>query len=213
MPASDSAMSSPMGGSDSSKMGGGMASASILGFLAFGMTAILFGLSQLPKPYANGFVGYSGVTGTDIALGGLVLGIVGIILLLQNHLYWGIGFLGFAAFWFTTSASFTTGTLLGGGPIAYGAAGFAFIWLLFTLTLLLSSMKHGWGSFFFLLFLLIGFILLIIEAWTAGGGFTKISSGEHWAVGGEWIFLGLVAWYSGTAHLTQHSYGKRVLPI
>ncbi len=207
MPASDSAMTSPMGGSDSSKMGGGTASPSILGFLAFGLTAVLFGLSQLPKPYGNGFLGFGGVTATDIAFGGLVVGIVGIILLLQNHLFWGIGFLGYAAFWWSASTLAVAG-------LGYGPAGLAFIWLLFTLTLLISSMKHGWGSFFFLLFLLIGFILLIIEAWTAGAsGVAKISSGEHWAVGGEWIFLGLVAWYAGTAHLSQHTYGKKILPI
>jgi succinate-acetate transporter protein len=207
MPAGDTAtMSGASMVSDASsgaKTTNGWASPAILGFLAFGMTIILFGLSKLPKPYGNGFVGFAGVPATEAVLGGAVLGLVGLITLWKGHLYWGSAFLGYAAFWITLTES---------GTFGYGSAGFAFIWLLFTLTFLLSSFKHGWGTFFFLLFLFVGFILLLIEFWQMGAG-TKISSGEMWAVGGEWIFTGLIAWYAGTADLTNHTYNKRVLPI
>jgi uncharacterized protein len=212
MPATDSAMGPPMGSDSSSGAPGGgmankMASPAILGLLAFGMTAILFGLSQLPKPYGNGFVGFAGVQDTELILGGLVLILVGLIALWRGHLFWGTAFFGYGAFW----ASWAAVTTLTPG---YATAAVAFIWLMFTLTFLISSFKHGWVTFFFLLFLFIGFILLVIEFWQWGSGglTTKISSGESWAIGAIWIIAGFIAWYNGTAQLTEHTYGKKILP-
>jgi len=168
------------------------------------MTAILYGLSLLPKPYGNGFVGYFGVTTTEGVLGGLVLIIVGIITLQQNHMYWGSAFLGWGAMW-------ASWAYIGAGALGYGAAGVAFIWLLFTLTFLISSFKHGWGTFFLFLFLFVGTILLVIEFWQ-GGARNSISSGEMWAAGGLWVATGVIGWYLGTAHLTNHTYSRKVLP-
>lgn len=214
-------MASPSGGSEMSsgapggKAANGWAGAAILGFLAFGLTSILYGLSELPKPYSNGFVVLSGAnTITDIALGGLVLVLIGIIGLLQGHAYWGSAFLGFGAFWVTWS---TTGQAIQGyvaapGVGAYAIAGVAFIWILFSLTYLASSMKHGWGSFIGLLLLFIALIVTLVECWTLGGA-TKVSSGEQWAVGGLWIFTGLIWWLHGTADLTNHTYGRKVIPF
>jgi succinate-acetate transporter protein len=221
MPATDSAMASPMGASDMSsgapgaKMTNGWMGTAILGALAFGLTAILFGLSQLPKPYSNGFVAATGGNvATDLTLGGLVLVLVGLIGLFRDHAYWGAVFLGFGAFWisWSTTGQGLQGYVLAPGVGAFAIAGLAFIWLLFTLTFLISSMKHGWGSFFGFLFLFIAFILILVEAWTLGGA-NKVSSGEQWAVGGLWIFTGLVWWLKGTADLTNHTYGRRVIPF
>ena len=211
MPAVDTAMGTPSGGMDSSsgapgsKTTNGWASPSIIGLLAFGMTTILYGLMNLPKPYGNGFVGYAGIPMTDIVLGGLILILVGVISLSKNHTFWGSVFLGWGAFWGTWAI---IGTAHG-----YGAAGLAFVWLLFTLTFLISSMKHGWMTFFLFLFLFVGMILLVIEFWQYGANpTTTISSGEMWAVGVVWIISGLIAWYLGTADLTNHSYSKKILP-
>jgi len=203
-------MGTPSGGMESSsgvpgsKSTNGWASPSIIGLLAFGMTTILFGLSYLPTPYSKGFLTYGGVPSTELVLGGLVLIIAGIIALSNNHLYWGSAFLGWGGFWASWS-------IVGGGAHAYGAAGLAFVWMLFTLTFLISSFKHGWVTFFLFLFLLVGFILLVVEFWQGGAG-NSISTGEMWAVGGIWIFTGLIAWYLGTAQLTNHTYGRKALP-
>jgi uncharacterized protein len=202
---SDSSSGAPGG-----KMTSDWASPAIIGLLAFGMTIILFGLANLPKPYGNGFVGFAGIPATETLLGGLILVLAGIIGLLKGHTYWGSAFLGYGAFWLSAASGAVT--LTGVGAHGYGGAGFMFIWLLFTLTFLISSMKHGWGTFFFLLFLFVGFALLIVEFWQTGAA-NKISSGEMWAVGGEWIFTGVIAWYAGTADLTNHTYGRKVLPI
>ena len=201
-------VSGSVSGAPGTKMANGWASISVLGLLAFGMTTILFGLVQLPKPYGNGFVGFSGFPATEFILGGLILIIIGIIGLLKDHTFWGSIFLGYGAFWASAALTSATGTITSG----YGAAGFGFIWLLFSLTFLISSMKHGWGTFFYLLFLFIAFILILVEAWQ-GGAASSISTGEQWAIGGVWVFTGFIAWYGGTAQLTAHTYGRKILPI
>ena len=98
------------------------------------------------------------------------------------------------------------------GVFGYGGAGFMIIWMLFTLTFLISSFKHGWGTFLGLLFLFVGIILLVIDLWQIGAGNT-ISSGEKWAIGGEWIATGLIWWYGATAALTNHTYNRKLLPV
>jgi succinate-acetate transporter protein len=223
MPASDSAMGASTMGSDSppgamgGKMTSGWASPSILGLLVFGMMTIFFGLFMLPGPYSNGFVGAAHGLSTSIpalfvvamAVGAL-LALVGIGLMLQGHLYWGSAFLGYGVFWGAFGwANHTVG--FGGG---YGMAAFMFLWLLFTLTFLISSIKHGWGTFIAFLFLFVGFILLTILFFQLGATpVPKISSGEDWAIGGEFIATGIIWWYGGTAQLTNHSFGKKIFPM
>jgi succinate-acetate transporter protein len=219
-------MASSTGGSEMSSgapagsMANGWAGAAILGFLAFGLTAILFGLSQLPKPYGNGFAQFATVNGvSDAVVGGVILVLVGLIGLIRGHAYWGSAFLGFGGFWYVWA---TTGQGLQSlinfavpSAAPYAVAGLAFVWMLFTLTYLLSSMKHGWFTFIAFLLLFVSFILLIVVAWQTGAA-TKppgVGSGEQWALGGLWIFTGLLWWLHGTADLTNHSYGRKVIPL
>lgn len=213
MPASDSAMGTPSMGMDSSsgapggKTMGGWASPTILGLLVFGLMTVLLGLWALPKPYGNGFIlDLSGITIAAYAVAGL-LTLTGVIALLEGHLYWGSAFLGYAAFWGSWGYAFHHLGFFSG----YGLAGFYFIWLMFTLTFLISSIKHGWGTFVAFLFLFVGFILLTILAWQTGAA-QSISSSEHWTFGGELILTGLIWWYGGTAGLTNHTFGKKFLP-
>lgn len=220
MPATDSAMG-PTSGSDSSsgvpgdKKTNEWASPAVLGMLVFGLTIILFGLSRLPHPYGSAFGSltipvFGGVASTELYLGGLVLGLCGLIGLRVGHHYWGSAFLGYGGFWFVIA-------VVGLGSLGYAMAGLAFLLFLFTLTFLISSMKHGWGTFLFFLLLFVGTILLMIEFWQAGGlpwfDNSKISAGMMWAVGGEWIVTGFVAWYGGTAMLTNQAYGRKILPV
>jgi uncharacterized protein len=216
MPATDAAMGPPMGSGSSSggmgsKMTSGWASPAILGLLVFGMITMLLGLLLLPKPYGNG---YEAIAGGIFTFGwwiGIALGLIGLMSYLQGHQYWATAFLGYGIFWVAWSYANVTGGYLNSG---FGVAGLMFIWLMFTAALLISSFKHGWGTFFSFLFLAIGFILLIVGFWQMGPTLliTKISAGERWAIGGELIFTGLVWWYNGTAQLTEHTYGRRLLP-
>lgn len=196
---------------------------SIFGLLAFGLVSMLFGLSQLPGPYGHGFdlpiAANLYVTGATVSLtmttlGGVALFLVGIVMFLKSaEPYWAVAFTGYGAFWAilgtvaTTAANYST--------YGYGTAGFALVWMLFTLTLLISSFKHGWMTFLFYLVLFIGLALLVVEFWQwgAGGATTKISGDELGVIGGFWIAAGILAWYGGTSRLTELNWGRKLLPL
>ena len=234
MPATDSAMGPPPGSGSMSGAPDTKANEThgpaILGLLAFGMMSILFGLSQLPGPYGSGFdaktpVGFytiwtpgATVTASMGLLGGLVLVLVGLIILFRGWgTYWGVAFFGYGAFWaiWAGVSPVVNNHILYG----FGTAGFAFVWLMFTLTFLLSSMKHGWMTFLFFLVLTLSYILLVVEFWQWGAwanghppSATIIPGTELAAIGGFWILSGFLAWYLGTARLTEMNYGRKLLP-
>ncbi len=214
MAASESIMGSAKGmemGSSTGGLASGWASSSVLGLLAFGMTMIVFGLSNLPPPYGNGFnVGgnFWALYGLAFVFGGLASGLAGLIALKRGQLFWGTAFVSFGAFWIAYAI---THYFVSGGVVNYGFAGFLFVWVLFSLTFLINSIKHGWITFLFFLFLFVGFVLLVVEYWQYGAGNT-VSSGEMWAIAGELVVTGLIGWYAGTAELTNATYSKSLLP-
>ena len=191
------------------------ASPTVIGLMGFGLTTMLAGLSDLPAPYVNGFGSGSNwvVFGMAIAFGGIAQLVAGFIALRKGNMFAGSAFVGYGGFWLAFMFLLTTFTGLGPGlPLAaYGIAGFTFVWMMFTLSFLINSMKHGWGIFFVFLFLFVAFILLTVQFWQIGGGHT-VSKGEYWATGGEIILTGLTAWYVATADLTNWNYGRKVLP-
>ena len=229
MPADDSAMGPPSGssgmpGAPGGKMTSGTDGPTILGLLAFGLMSMLFGLSQLPGPYGSGFITKSTfafnviwlpggtVTGSMITLGGVVLILAALLILFKGWgNFWGVSLFGYGAFWISWSG--ISPSLLNHVAFGYGTAGFAFLWVLFSLTFLISSMKHGWMTFIFFLVVTIAYILLVVEAWQWGAKpTTPISGFELGAIGGFWILAGIIGWYSGTARLAEYTYGKKVLP-
>jgi uncharacterized protein len=220
MPASDAAMgvvSGMQGATSSGDRAEWWANPWPIGMLGFALTIILAGLANLPKPYSNGFLNGLGNTwsvySTALIFGGVVLILVGIIGLRKGHIFGGSTFLGYGAFWIAYAELLGS---LGGGPIGavkyYAIAAFAFVWMLFTLTFLINSLKHGWGVFFFFLVLFLSYILLVVQYSELGGGHT-ISSGESWATGGLMIVTGVVAWLVATAELTNENYGRKIIPI
>ena len=192
----------------------------VLGLMGFGLTTMLAGLSNLPPPYANGLTYNWVVFGTAIFFGGIAQLLAGLIGLRKGNLFAGTAFVGYGSFWMAFTAMLASfGPAFGGfGPTAitnpaapYGVAAFFFVWVLFTLTFLINSMKHGWGIFFVFLFLFVSLILLTVKFWQIGAG-DSISKGEDWAVGGLITLTGLTAWYVATSDLTNSSYGKTLLP-
>ena len=200
------------------------ASPATIGLMGFGTTTMLAGLSNLPSPYVDGFVNNWVVFGMAVFFGGLAQLIAGFVALRKGNMFAGTAFVGYGAFWlaFTSMLSPQIGGFVaesGAGAPGYtgflwGVAGFAFVWLMFTLTFLINSPKHGWGIFAVFLFLFIAFILLVVKFSSLAAGQTTFtgSNGANWAVGGEIIFDGLLAWYVGTADLTNWNYGRKVLP-
>jgi hypothetical protein len=201
------------------------ASPAVVGLMGFGTTTIVAGLTNLPSPWGNGFganatngvIGGNWVLlGMAIFFGGIAQLLAGIIGLRKGNMFAGSAFIGYGSFWlaFVTLLNYVATGAAGGVPVLWGIAGFAFIWMMFTFTFLINAPKHGWGIFLVFLFLFIAFILLVVKfASLASGQTTFIATGSaNWAVGGEIILTGFMAWYVATADLTNWNYGRKVLP-
>jgi uncharacterized protein len=192
------------------------ASPAVVGLMGFGTTTMIAGLSNLPAPYSNGFANNWAIYGMAVAFGGTAQLIAGLIALRKGNMFAGSAFMGYGAFWlaFTLMLTDFTGQAPTGTPILWAVAAFSFMWMLFTFTFLINSPKHGWGIFMVFLFLFIAFILLVVKFVSLAQGQTTFTgtNGANWAVGGEIIFDGFLAWYVATADLTNWNYGRKVLP-
>jgi len=195
------------------------ASPAVVGLMGFGTTTMIAGLSNLPTPYGAGFGGNWVVYGMAVAFGGIAQLIAGLIALRKGNMFAGSAFMGYGAFWLAFTlmlTSFTSQLPAADAPaIFYGVAGFAFIWMLFTFSFLINAPKHGWGIFMVFLFLFIAFILLTVKFFSIAAGQTTFNADQsaNWAVGGEIILTGFIAWYVATADLTNWNYGRKVLPV
>ncbi len=202
------------------------ASPAVVGLMGFGTTTMIAGLSNLPLPYGAGFGNITGgspitgnwvVFGMAIAFGGIAQLLAGLIALRKGNMFAGSAFVGYGSFWLAFTLMINVWLIpaaTAGSSVAWGVAGFSFIWMLFTFTFLINAPKHGWGILLVFLFLFIAFILLVVKfASLASGSTTFAPDGSaNWAVGGEIIFDGFLAWYVATADLTNWNYGRKVLP-
>jgi uncharacterized protein len=205
------------------------ASPAVVGLMGFGTTTMLAGLANLPLPYGGGFQDNSTVFSMAMAFGGTAQFAAGLIALRKGNMFAGSAFIGYGAFWWAftlmllwdvPTATFSTGA----APQLYGIAGFAFIWMMFTLTFMINAPKHGWGITGVFVLLWIAFILLTVKFYSLAsnlpgctntvnlcGPFAS-NAAANWAVGGEIILTGLLAWYVATADLTNWNYGRKILP-
>ena len=206
------------------------ANTAVVGLMGFGTTTMIAGLTNLPTPYSAGFAANWVVFGMALAFGGTAQFIAGLISLRKGNMFAGSAFVGYGAFWWAFTLMLVE--FAPGGPavsptngaLFLGVAGFAFIWMLFTFTFLINAPKHGWGVFLVFLFLFIAFILLTVKFYSIGvtscapalpgtcGTFAG-NAPANWAVGGEILFDGFLAWYVATADLTNWNYGRKVLPV
>ena len=161
------------------------ASPAVIGLMGFGTTTMIAGLSNLPTPYGAGFGGNWVVFGMAIFFGGMAQLIAGFVALRKGNMFAGSAFVGYGAFWlaFTSMLYVFAGTAPTGTPILWGVAAFAFI----LLTVKCASLAAGQTTF-------------------------NPDQGANWAVGGEIIFDGFLAWYVATADLTNWNYGRKILP-
>lgn len=188
----------------------------VAGLLGMGVTLILIGLSLLPSPYGAGFQPAFGgaanafwvAVSTAGTFGGIVLVLLGLIALYKGHQFWGSAFVSYGAFF---SIWTVTATLRLAQVQYYGLAGFVFVFMLMTLTFLISSMKHGWLAFFLYLFFFFSTVLWIVLYWMMAAG-NNVSNGQMYANAVITIITGLIAWYTATAQLTNWTYGRKVIP-
>lgn len=200
------------------------ASPSVVGLMGFGTTTMIAGLSNLPRPYVDGFNNNWVVFGMALAFGGIAQLIAGLIALRKGNLFAGSAFVGYGAFWISFTFMLSSFVNLAGtvgnpptpAPVFYGVAGFAFIWALFTFSFMINAIKHGWGITMVFVFLFISFVLLVVKFWSLaadGANSPFFGSGvDNWIVGGIIILTGVIAWYVATAILTNWNYGRKVLP-
>ena len=197
------------------------ASPAVVGLMGFGTTTMIAGLSSLPEPYVSGFGSGSNwvVYGMALAFGGTAQFAAGLIALRKGNMFAGSAFIGYGSFWLAFTLMLNSFGFVGLAPGApalfWGVAGFSFIWMMFTFTFLINSPKHGWGIFLVFLFLFIAYLLLVVKFASLAAGQTTFTgdNGANWAVGGELIFDGFLAWYVATADLTNWNYGRKVLPV
>lgn len=187
----------------------------VAGLIGMGVTLILMGLSLLPSPYGAGFAAQFGGAGmfwavlpTAATFAGGILVLLGLIGLWKGHLFWGSAFVSYGAFFWVWTMTVTQRLTQ---VQYYGLAGFTFVFLLMTLTFLISSMKHGWLAFFLYLFFLFSTILWTVYYWMIAAG-NNVSNGQMYANAVITILTGLIAWYTATAQLTNWTYGRKVIP-
>jgi uncharacterized protein len=180
------------------------ASPGTLGLLGFGITTILAGL------FVGGWIKSAGtVLSMALFYGGAAQFLAGVIAFRKGNMFAGSAFCSYAMFWWAFNWINVQPAY---APTDYGVAAFMFVWMLVTLTFLLSAWKHGIGVFLVFLTLWIAFILLTIEFYQLGGG-TVPSTGEMQAIGGEIVVTGVLAWLTATADVTNWNYGRRILPL
>jgi uncharacterized protein len=192
----------------------------VLGLMGFGTTTMIAGLTNLPLPYSQGFANNWVVFGMAMAFGGLAQLIAGTISLRKGNIFAGTAFTAYGAFWIAYTLMlylFLTPAVgaAAGTSLPFGVAAFAFIWMMFTFTFLMSAPKHGWGITAVFGTLFLSFLLLVVKYWSLGGSPTGTfapSNSANWAVGGIIIVTGFLAWYVATALLTNETYGRKILP-
>jgi uncharacterized protein len=183
------------------------ASPATLGLMGFGTTTILAGLQD------GGWIQFGALLSMAIFFGGAAQVIAGVVALRKGNMFAGTAFVGYGMFWLAFNSLATTylftGSALSG---AYDVAAFTFVWFLFTFTFLINAPKHGWGITAVFLTLTIAFLLLTVQWWELGAG-TPLATGTLKTIGGEIILTGLLAWFVGTADLTNWNYGRRIIPV
>jgi uncharacterized protein len=200
------------------------ASPAVVGLMGFGTTTMLAGLANLPLPYGGGFSNNATVYGMAMAFGGTAQFAAGLIALRKGNMFAGSAFIGYGSFWWAFTLMLLWYNTPTGAPVTlYGLAGFAFIWMMFTLTFMINAPKHGWGITGVFVLLWIAYILLTVKFYSlaanasgctaaVGCGPFAANAAANWAVGGEIILDGLLAWYVATADLTNWNYGRKLLP-
>jgi succinate-acetate transporter protein len=183
------------------------ASSATLGLMGFGTTTILAGLQT------GGWIQYGALLSMAIFFGGSAQVIAGVIALRKGNMFAGTAFVGYGMFWLAFNTLVST-YVAAHSPLVttYDVAAFTFVWFMFTFAFLINAPKHGWGITAVFLTLTIAFILLTVMFYQLAAG-NPLSLNTDKIIGGEIILTGLLAWFVGTADLTNWNYGRRIIPV
>ncbi|MDX2645171.1 acetate uptake transporter [Streptomyces sp. PA03-1a] len=171
------------------------AGATALGYLTLGLTLIAYGLLSTGV--------FDNTAAADAARLALVVGGVTQFVAGMWEFYGGNGFTGTAfaslgAFWVTWSAG------SGAGASKEAAGLFMLLWALLALSLTMAAWQMGGVA---------QAVFGLLTVATALSGIAALASNSGLGKAGGWVGLaaGAVAWYGGTALLTNATWGRRAL--
>ena len=173
-----------------------------LGLCAFGMTTILLCIHN-----AGLIALSSGIIAMAIFYGGFAQVIAGAMEWKKNNTFGFVTFGSFGFFWI--SLAFLVMLPVAGLSKAAGPAdmaAFLGVWALFTLGLLVCTIKMHRSLMVTIFMLLVTFVLLITAELTASTTIRVIG-------GAAGIITGLLALYIGIGQLVNEVHGRRVLPV
>lgn len=160
----------------------------------------------LSSANANLWKGAGVLAALSLALiyGGVAQILAGMWEFVRKNTFGALAFTSYGAFWI---GLYLLLNVQKGGGTADAVAIYLLAWTIFTLYMLVASMKTNVGLFLVFVALEVTFIFLTIGAWGAGhSSMTKI---------GGWTGLvtALLAWYCSAAGVINETHGKVVLPL
>ncbi|EGR34721.1 hypothetical protein IMG5_002930 [Ichthyophthirius multifiliis] len=174
-----------------------------LGLLGFGLTTFLLNVHNV------GFYEFdSMIMGMGIFYGGIAQLIAGIMEWKKNNLFGSIAFISYGSFWISLIGLLLlpkTGAVVAANNNSMGT--YMLIWGIFTLGMLIATLKRSNRALkilFFTLFIL--FMLLSIHFYAQNAILQR-------AAGVDGIFCGLLAIYIGIAEILNQTYGTIILPL
>ena len=178
-----------------------------IGFCAFALTLFVYAMY---KAGATVPVSTSPALAMGLALfyGGLIQLIAGLYELRLGNNYYALLFCSYAGFWLGLASLYVSGSFNFTAQVTDATAqsnafGVFFLsWTIFTLAMLVSSVRTNIITVVFLFFLLIFYVLLTASYFTYGGSLDTYNNLGR-AAGAIGIFTAAVGWYKGFASLLR----------
>jgi uncharacterized protein len=182
--------------------GGRLYNATPIGFCAFSLTLFVYSMymagATVPVTTSAAMA-----MGLGLFYGGLIELLAGLYELRQGNNFYALTFCSYAGFWFGLAALYVTGSWNFSGAVtdataqsnAFGV--FFLAWTIFTLFMLIASIRSNAVSVIFFFFLLITYVLLTASYFLNGHTDLRRAAG---AIG---IFTAVIGWYKGFANLLK----------
>ncbi len=179
-------------------MGEDWANPAVVGLMGFALTTMATGL------HVMGYWGAGPTLALALAFGGTAQFIAGVVDLKKGNLFGGSAFMSYGAFWWAVFIKECVLPMFGVKVGAFGNAGFALMWFLFTFSFMIASFRVGKliSALFVLLWIAFGLLIALY-----------FNAVPPTPVGAEIFITGLLAWYIAMAELVNTVYGKKVLPF
>ncbi|MDK2891814.1 acetate uptake transporter [Methanohalophilus sp.] len=173
-----------------------------LGFTGLGLSAFLLSLT-----YVGLFPLDTMIVSMAIFLGGFAQVFAGIMAWKKGDVFAGTAFGAFGLFWFSLAGLIIIDSLgWAASPTPIAMAAYLAMWGVYTLGMLIATLKLGSRAIQFVFVTL--FVLFILLAMVNAG-----SGGLLFIAGIDGLLLGLASLYTALAIVLNEVYGKTILPI